>query len=206
MFALKPGNGAASTPPATSRSAMSVTSSNSRRPFGKPAGSPPSSPRRFADAGGVGGNAGVQPQQIGDRPGGVPGRRSAARRCTTGSRSSARRRRNRDGPRGQRVDDARQRRIEEEGRELAVVLRLVHAEAVLEAGADQQLVDQRIAHALHLAEACRELTAGSGARRTVVRGRDVVPQTPIVAAVEVAGSIAARSASASRPAPRSRSS
>ena len=34
------------------------------------------------------------------------------------------------------------------------------------------------------------LTAGSGGRRTVVRGRDVVPHTPMVAAVEVAGSIA----------------
>ena len=35
-----------------------------------------------------------------------------------------------------------------------------------------------------------ELACGSGDRRTVVRGRDVVPHTPIVAAVELAGSIA----------------
>jgi hypothetical protein len=35
-----------------------------------------------------------------------------------------------------------------------------------------------------------ELTAGSGARRVVSRGRDVVAQTPIVAAVDVGASIA----------------
>jgi hypothetical protein len=35
-----------------------------------------------------------------------------------------------------------------------------------------------------------ELCAGSGDRRTVVRGRDVVAQTPIVAAVEVGASMA----------------
>ena len=35
-----------------------------------------------------------------------------------------------------------------------------------------------------------ELCAGNGARRNVVRGRDVVAQTPIVAAVEVEASTA----------------
>ena len=55
--------------------------------------------------------------------------------------------------------------------------------------ADQQFVDQRIAHALDLVEGS-ELTAGSGERLSVVRGREVVAQTPIVAAVDVAASSA----------------
>ena len=42
-----------STPPTTRRSATSVTSSNTRRPFGKPAASPPSRPSRLAASGEV---------------------------------------------------------------------------------------------------------------------------------------------------------
>ena len=42
--------------PATARSSIATTSSDTRRPFGKPAGSPPSSPKMLG-ARGVGGMA-----------------------------------------------------------------------------------------------------------------------------------------------------
>ena len=94
--------------PSTTRSATSTTSSPGRRPFGKPALSPPMTPRRFCAASGVGAMLGVQPQHLGRRD--VlrlvqPGDAGQEHRDEVG----ARRRRRRDAE--ERLDQHRQRRM-----------------------------------------------------------------------------------------------
>ena len=160
--------------PATARAAISTTSSSGRRPLGKPALSPARKPSRFAMAKGVGGmpvfsriKSAIGPASCGPQPG-----QMGALYCTSGKQVGTRRRRHRnaDGP-----ENLRQQRIQKEVRELAVVRGIVHAEAILGARADDQLVDQRIALALNLRPA-------ASLRRTVVIAqhrdtcwREVVP-------------------------------
>ena len=55
---------------------------------------------------------------------------------------------------GQRVQHPGQGGIKKEiNSELRVILRLIHAEPILEGGRDEQLVDKRIPHPLNLLEA-----------------------------------------------------
>ena len=109
---LKPST---STPPTTTRSTMSVTSSSGRRPLGKPAGSPPSRPRRLALGERRRRHADVEPQQIGDRAG--LGARGRDRRRVGDERQEIGARRRRDverrrppAPRARSTDRARSRR------------------------------------------------------------------------------------------------
>src|SRR5215467_12108964 len=72
--------------------------------------------------------------------------------------------------------------IEEEVSELAVVLRVIHAEAVFRTSADDQFVDQGVAFALHLAPrafglnriaAFRQIGGGAPDRNLLARCRPV---------------------------------
>jgi hypothetical protein len=63
--------------------------------------------------------------------------------------------------------NTRRHRIQNEVRELRVVNRKIHAEAILEASADDRFVDQRIAFAVHLLKAPK-FGLDSGERRTVI--------------------------------------
>ena len=149
---------------------MSVTSSNTRRPFGKPAGSPPSRPRRLTARAGRRRRRRRCSAAAGRRPArrACPARRSAARR----SRAAAGRCAAASGSPPRRAVSALSTRASSGSRKklrTGVVLRLVHAEAVLRTGADEQLVDQRVAHALHLAERA----GADGGQRRAAHGQCV---------------------------------
>src|ERR1019366_3074286 len=94
-------------------------------------------------------NAGVEPQQVRNRP----RIRRRAHRTDRGhvlhqrQQIQARRRRYRD---ADGREDLGQQRVRHETGELRVVLRLAHAKRILRPGSDNQLVDERVAHALHL--------------------------------------------------------
>src|SRR5215472_15780921 len=73
--------------PATARREISVTSSNRRRPFGYPAASPPSSPKREAEAGGVGATPVFNRSRSAIGPADVPGAAMGGAYVTKGKRS-----------------------------------------------------------------------------------------------------------------------
>src|SRR5262249_10653872 len=79
--------GPANTPPTTARNEISVTSSARRRPFGNPAGSPPSNPNREAMAGGVGSTPVFSRSRSATGPPGVPTAAIGGAYVTKGSRS-----------------------------------------------------------------------------------------------------------------------
>src|SRR5215467_1384422 len=110
---------------------------------------PRQEPQALLTAGSRGRNASIQSKQIGDRA-------RVLRPASWTDRSLVLDQREQVGARRGCHWDAKgpkemsQKRIEEEVSELAIVLRVIHAEAVFRPGADDQFVDQRVAFALYL--------------------------------------------------------
>ena len=75
----------------------------------------------------------------------------------------------------ERRENVRQQRIENEVGELFIVLGIVHAEAVLRSGSDDQFVDQRIAFTLDLLEKAWVLLPQRRAPHREVVAREVLP-------------------------------
>ena len=143
----------ASTPPTTTRSTMSVTSSNGRRPFGEPGcvAAEQAEAARLVERRRR--HAGVHAQEVGDHL--VVGAGRGDRRGVGDQRQQVGPRRRRDGEldadgRVRSLRHACDQRVERGGGELRVVLWIAATPQVLEAGADDQFVEQRVAHALYL--------------------------------------------------------
>ena len=176
-----------STPIAT-RSSMSTTSSPGRRPFGKPALSPPMTPSRFCacarrrrdrrveaqllrhdDVGRL-----VEPADAGEERGNEVGAREVGRRLHARTAE-------------QDLQQRRQRRVGDVVGELAVVLRFAGVELVLVLEPDHQFVDQRRAQPrdLHVAARLARSDRGRCPASLTARGSpgtlDVVQPPMIVA-------------------------
>ena len=177
-----------STPIAT-RSSMSTTSSPGRRPFGKPALSPPSTPSRFCDAPRRRRDRRVEPHLLGhDDVRRLVDAVDAGqeRRDEVGAREVGRRLHARAAE--QHLEQRRQRRIGDVVGELPVVLRLAGVEPVLVLEADDHFVDERHAEARHLDQLPGlrrriEAAAGVALDSCALRGTLALVQPPMIVAL-----------------------
>src|SRR5579859_3423274 len=101
-------------------------------------------------------NSGVEAKQIGDWPG-IAGTATGANRRLVLYEEEQVRPRRRSNWNSERAEYRRQQGIQHEVRELRIVLGVIHAEAILRAGSDDQFVDQRISFALDLLKRSRIL-------------------------------------------------